>query len=184
MASIQEPPGDARSGFEKLPKRNIPPRILFEQVDVDALGLDFRLAAQDLNQGSRRIGRRRRLARRLDDAVAPLRRIGARLVSIQNRPRPIGGCLGLLRDFLAETRMEPGFQAHQQFDALEAAKAQVAVERRIHRNAFGGSWRAELGEQFADHFERLLLDRAFPDFVWSDSHGPIVGCQMSWLHWL
>ncbi len=65
----------------------------------------------------------------------------------------------MLGDVIGQAAPEALLDAHEQLDALEAAQAEVAVERRPELRARGDIGRAQLGQDFPCRFEDAALDR-------------------------
>src|SRR6266852_3234954 len=73
--------------------------------------------------------------------------------SRQNRARQVVRRVGLRRDAVWQAQFERGFQPRQQFHALQAAEAQVAVELRSSTEHRQSASAAQFLEQTTDHFQ-------------------------------
>src|SRR5258708_2684183 len=73
--------------------------------------------------------------------------------SRQNRARQVVRRVGLRRDAVRQAQFERCFQPRQQFHALQAAEAQVAVELRSSTEHRQSALAAQFLEQTTDHFQ-------------------------------
>src|SRR5690242_13431989 len=99
-------------------------------MDLHAIGLDLSAMAEDLDPGGRRLRRRSRLPRRLLDAVA--RPAGPRSVgrgiTVAQRPYPLCGRFGSLRDLVWQPDVQSRLAPQQQLHAFQASQAEVPLE--------------------------------------------------------
>src|SRR6516162_5611217 len=90
--------------------------------------------------------------------------------SFYERPNPVGWSVSPLGDIVRQAHSEPLFTAHQQFDSLQTAEAEVALKRGVEHKCAGGGFRTYLTQQVANDAEDALLQSGLIDLWCSNRH--------------
>ncbi len=129
---------------------------VFVEKDVRAIRRGPDMPLERLEQRGRRGGRG---ARSADRRPRVRRAVPHRRCSHAQRrdelSRGLRGCDCGIR----KTDAEPALDAQQQFDALEAADPEVALERAVSRDGYGGCGSPKLFDERADDLQHPALDR-------------------------